>query len=206
MKRRGPRAELTTLKRFIAEVEGQFLAPHLASSALAPPTRREVLDVAAYVVLTHGALENFIEGLGLWALERVERSWLYNKRATRATASILLYLSAPKEDTAPGKSVFDNLRLALQDAKSEAAVRIEKNNGVAPLNLRALFRPLGIDVPEDPILSASLDSLVSLRHQWAHQYRFGARVLKSARDVKRTVQDCVVLAEQLSSEAATARP
>jgi len=205
-RRLGPRGEFRALKRFIDELEHRFLAPHLVSPTLGTPSRRETLDVAAYLVLTHGALENFVEGLGLWVLERLEDSWIRRQRATRATASILLYASAPSREIAAGVTVFSNLRTALRDAKSEASKQIAQNNGITPAHLRALFRPLGVDVPEDAVLVASLDLLVSLRHQWAHQYRFGGRVLKSAHDVKKTVADCLDLAERLATGATAARP
>jgi hypothetical protein len=105
-----------------------------------------------------------------------------------------------------GVLVYDNVRTALGEAKSEAAKRIERNQGISLRHLRTLFRPLGIDFPEDPLLTSSLDSLVSFRHQWAHQYRFGATVVRSAHDVKKIVGDCIRLAEQLSSGAALVRP
>ena len=204
--RLGPREEFRALKRFVTELENRFLARHLVSTTLGPQTREDALDVAAYVVLTHGAFENFVEGLGLWILEKLERTWLYKKRATRSAASVLLYQAAPEGEMAPGVTVFDNLRVALEQGKTAAATKIAKNHGISPAHLRDLFRPLGVDVPEDITLTASLDSLVALRHQWAHQYRFGARVLKSAREVKKTVTDCLDLAERLSAQAAAARP
>lgn len=204
--RLGPRSEFRALKWFVIEIENHFLSPHLGATGLGPPTRREVLDVAAYVVLAHGAFENFIEGLGLWVLERLQHSWVYKTRATRSTASVMLYQAVPTREIAPGVTVFDDLREAISSAKSDMAKRIEQNNGISPRHLRELFRPLGVDVPEDPVLTPSLDLLVSLRHQWAHQYRFGARVLKSARDVRKTVTDCLTLAERLSIQATVARP
>jgi hypothetical protein len=208
MKPSGPKGEVQALRRFIERIEKHFLTSHLSSVALGPPKQQEVLDVAAYAVLAHGALENFVEGLGLWTLERLERTWIHRRRATGSTASILLYRDAPplSLDMTPGVLVFDNVRTALQGAKSETSKRIEQNQGISLRHLRALFRPLGIDVPEDPLLAASLDSLVSLRHQWAHQYRFGAKVIKSAKDVQKIVGDCLVLADKLANGAVAARP
>lgn len=66
MTRKGPGEELKNLRRFIGEAERKFLTPHLQQVTLGTPSRDEELDVAAFVVLAHGAVENFIEGIGLW--------------------------------------------------------------------------------------------------------------------------------------------
>ena len=206
MSRLGPRRELQVLTRFVQSIEDQFLKRHLQAAALGPPSEPETLDVAAYVVLAHGALENFIEGVCLWALGHVQKNWLMKQRASRCTASMLLYLGEVRPDDDVSQSVFDTLRLAIDKAKSVYSHDLGNNNGIAMKHLRALFRPLGIDVPEDPTLVGSLELLVSMRHQWAHQYRFGAKTVKTAADVKVTVADCLALATKLAENSAKARP
>jgi hypothetical protein len=208
MRREGPLEELKQLKRFVGKLEKHFLLPHLGVITLTPPSDAEVLDVASYIVLTHGAFENFIEGLSLWALKRLEQSWLLNKRATRCTASLLLFHPVPGENTPPGaaSTVFNTIRLAVIEAKSDLSNKIQQNNGITPRHLKSLFRPLGVEIPSDPVLTASLDSLVSMRHEWAHQSRFGATVRRSARDVQMTVMDCISFAEKLSEEVRKAKP
>src|SRR5215471_4073038 len=114
----GPATELRILKRSISEIEQRFLSAYLTTApALKPPSRREQLDIAAYVVLAHGALENFAEGVALWVLTRSVDRWKIKKRVTRATASILLSQSPPAAPDAP-QAVYDTLRLALEDAKN----------------------------------------------------------------------------------------
>jgi hypothetical protein len=205
MKRTGPNIEFASLVRTVREVEDRFVVSHLGPSKLGAPSRAEILDVAAYVVLVHGALENFVEGLASWLLARSVANWVTHKRTTPCTASLLLYQKAPDDDGSIS-SVFDNIRLSLDSAKDRVSKEIRENNGVAPKHLRALFLPLGVSVPTDPILIGSLDLLVKLRHQWAHQYRHGAQVMKSARDVQTTVSDCIALAKKLSAEAAALKP
>lgn len=205
MKRTGPSIELKALTRSVKEVENRFLRPHLASAALGPPSQQEILDVAAYVVLVHGALEGFAEALAQWLLERCVKSWTFKKRTTRCTTSLLLYQKAPPTD-APARSVFDNIRTALDEAKTKVSRDIYENHGITLHHMRALFMPLGVDVPSDPILVASLDLLVTMRHQWAHHDHRGAKVLKSAKDAQTTVSDCVSLAQKLSAAAAEVRP
>jgi len=83
---------------------------------------------------------------------------------------------------------------------------VNDNHGVTLQHLRTLFMPLGVTVPADPVLTASLDLLVAMRHQWAHQDRRRAKVIKSAKDAQNTVSDCLALAKKLSTEAAAVRP
>jgi len=206
MKRRGPTVEFNILRDFVQETEAKFLARHLGAPTLGTPTRDEVLDVAAFVVLTHGAFENFIEGVGLWALESLERSWTVGKRLSRCSASLLLYHSAPEADWDEPRSIYDNIRVAIEKAKSATSLKIEHNNGIAMKHLRGLFRPLGIEVPEDAGLTSALELLVALRHEWAHQYRYGAKKVKFAADVKRTADDCLVLAKKVADGARSIRP
>jgi hypothetical protein len=118
---------------------------------------------------------------------------------------MLLYQDIPPEpDSIP--SVFDNIRKGLELAKESISKSVYDNNGITLDHLRTLFLPLGVNVPTDPVLTASLDLLVRMRHQWAHRYRHGAKVVKSAIDVQTTVLDCLTLAEKLSAEAQAVRP
>jgi hypothetical protein len=201
-----PAAEFAALKRSIREFERHFLTEHLAAPAsLAPPGRPELLDVAAFVVLTHGAVENFVEGLALWVLDRTVDSWTARQRAGRCTASLLLFQSSPGTPDAP-TTVFDKLRVSLTEAKNDLSRTIRDNHGITPRHLRQLFYPLGVDVPTDAVQTGSLELLVQIRHQWAHQFRFGAQVLRSARDIRVTAYDCVAFADDLRRKASSARP
>jgi len=205
MTRTGPKAELAALKRSVKELEAKFLTPHLGAPALHQPTRTEELDIAAFVVLVHGVLENFVEGLALWLLSKAVENWTNKKRTTRCTVSLLLYQPSPSGD-APVGAIYDNLRLALDEANEAHSKSIEGNNGITPRHLRSLFYPLGVDLPADPVLTSSLDLVVKMRHQWAHQFRYGAKVVKSAADAQVAVLDCLKYAENLSARVAAVRP
>jgi len=206
MKKTGPKVELAALRRSLKKLHDHFVRSHLGLPSLQPPTTDEILDVAAYVVLVHGALENFIESLALWVVGHSVANWTKEKRTTRCTSSLLLYQAIPN-DGGPIPTVFDNIRLALDLAKDRVSKTVAENNGITPVHLRNLFLPLGLNVPSDPVLTASLELLVRMRHQWAHQYRFGAAiVIRSAQDVQTTVSDCVTLVQRLSAEAAAMRP
>jgi hypothetical protein len=122
MKRSGPSIELKALTRSVKEVEDRFLRPHLASAALGPPSRQEILDVAAYVVLVHGSLEGFAEALAHWLLGRSVKNWTYKKRTTRCTASLLLYQKAPPTDREFTAGVR-NAHAGVRDAHSSAVLR-----------------------------------------------------------------------------------
>ncbi len=202
----GPADEFRALTRAVKEYEGRFLSAYLGSPPeLAAPSRAEELDVAAYAVLTHGALENFVEGVALWVLDRSVANWTMKKRVTRSTASLLLFQVSPGISDTP-TSIFDNLRSSLAEAKEAVSKRIHENNGVTPRHLRELFYPLGVDVPTDAVQTASVELLVGIRHQWAHQYRYGAKVVKPAKDVQLAVTDCIKFADDLRKKAAAVKP
>jgi hypothetical protein len=197
---------LSALKRYATELEVHFLSGFLTAPTLAAPSRKEALQVGAYIVLVHGAMENFIEGLALWILARIDDRWTNAKRANRCAASLLLYHPAPIVDGATQVTIYDNLRESIASANQTHSNAIYNNHGISLSHVRELFYPLGVDVPNDPTFTASLDMVISMRHHWAHQYRFGAKVVKSAQDAKTAVADCLNFAEQLSSAVASVRP
>jgi hypothetical protein len=164
MRPRGPKAELIALRRYLKELEVHFLSGHLTATALGPPNRAEILDVGAFVVLAHGAMENFVEGVALWVLTKLVFNWTTTQRAIRCTASILLYQQPGKVEAG---TVYDTLREALNLANKSASHTIQENNGISPQHLRVLFHPLGVNVPDEPILAGSLEMVVALRHHWA---------------------------------------
>ena len=90
MKRTGPSVEMKALARSVKEVETRFLHPHFLPTTLGAPSKQEVLDVAAYVVLVHGALEGFVESLAHWLLKRSVSNWTAKKKATAAPLTIAL--------------------------------------------------------------------------------------------------------------------
>jgi len=201
---RRPSVEFRRLERFVRELELKYLAPHMKPS-LAPPSRDEQLDVAAFVVLTHGAIENFIEGLTIWMADRVAKNWLNRHRVTRSTAALLFRAKCKIDEDTNLKTTFDVIRTALDEAKADRTTAVHKNNGIELKHMRQLLAPLGVDIPTDPLLAASLDTLVLIRHQWAHQNRFGAQTPRNAVDVKKTADDCLALSQQLSSHIGSFR-
>ena len=205
MTKTGPRLELAALRRLIKEVEVHFVVAHLGPPRLSPPGRDEILHVAAYAVLVHGALENFIEGLALWVVGRSVANWTKHKRMTRSTASLLLYQTAPSED---GQllSVFDNIRTALDLAKNRVSKSVFDNNGITLDHLKTLPAPR-----RKCTRRSRLDRLPrTARHDaapvGASVPDTGAKVIRSAKDAQTTVSDCLTLAERLSAEAVAVRP
>lgn len=203
-KKLGPGTELTELKTFAKKIEKQFLLPYLTNASL-QPNEEEHRAAAAYIVLFHGALENYVEGVSLWALNTAEKKWREKNRSSVTTASLLLH-HASSDSNDETKTVFDTIRLGLERAKRSLSTKVGKNNGITVAHLRELLKPVGIDVPSDPVLIGSLEKVISVRHQWAHQYRYSARVYESATDAKKLVEDCVILAEKISDNALKARP
>ena len=194
-----PAAEFAELVNTVGELEDRFIKAHLAQPKQLTPSPAEVLDVAAYVVLAHGAFEDFVEGLALLTLDQTVTRWTYERKISRCTAALLLHQDAPNSREI-SLSSFDLIRKALEAAKEQVSGIVKDNHGIETRHLRQMFAPLGIDVPRDPILTSSLDSIVQIRHQWAHRYRFGTKVIKSASDVKIAMGDCLRLANKLTDD------
>jgi hypothetical protein len=165
------------LKRIVSILEGRFLTLHLDQAAL-KVSRKEHVDVSAYVVLAHAAIEGYLEATAQWVLDRAVANWTKRKRLSTATACLLLsYECDPKFD---GDIAFDRIRKALDGAKSSLSKIINADNHDISLeHMRRLFVPLGVDVPQDQTLLASLDKLAKQRGAMAHT-DIGATVLLSA--------------------------
>lgn len=195
-----PTDELRRLRRRLIQLEKHFLTQHISGATLAAPSEAEVLDVEAYVILSHAALEAFIEELASWMLERSVELWTMKSRLRRGAASLLLYCVDEKPDAGKHRG-FDRLRIALKAAKGKLSKVINENNGIDAKHLAALFGPLGLDLPDDPALLASWHRVISMRHWSAHHNRLGAAVLSTAGDVRDNVRDCLTLATNLQRQA-----
>ncbi len=206
MASKGPGLELIRLRKAIADLEATFLLQQLAPPPLSVPSRSDQLATTAFLVMAHAAFEYFAENVAQWALGRIVDSWTMKQRIGRGTATLLLY-RGERELPETDESVFDQVRLALDNGKQTLSKLLHKeNNGVSQKHLRALFYSVGIEVPTDPVLVSSLQRLVTARHEGAHGKVFGATVVMSAQDAKIVVEDCLKLAEKLVTSAKASRP
>lgn len=196
--------ELKLLRSAIQELEAKFLAGHLGNPGLGLPSASEQLDVAAYIVLSHGVFERFVEGLAKCLSARIVDRWLNGQVAKAGAAALLLHEKPPKVKV--GETVYDMLRLALDQAKSGMAGTINMNNGVSSQDLAELFHPLAVDLPQEPTLVAQMELLIAWRHDWAHKHSPGANGVKTAADAKQTVKDCVAFAERLAENVRRSWP
>jgi hypothetical protein len=152
-----PRQEYAKLRRRVRQMEKHFIQRHLSVVSLTP-TEAELFDAAAFAVLSHGALENFVENVALWVVDRVTTRWTADRKATPSTAAILWHGSPPAKpkDGQKLEKIYDQLRDGIDERKQALSTLIFDNHGVSIRHLQTLFYPLGVNVPHDPILSPSL--------------------------------------------------
>ena len=137
-------------------------------------------------------------GLALWVLGKSVANWTKRKKQhvcssirNRLPMMLRPYLCST------------TLGLHSTTQKTRMFKVVNDNHGTTLDHLRTLFTPLGVNVPADPVLTASLELLVMMRHQRAHQNRRRTKVVKSAKDAQTTVSDCLLLARKLSAEVAS---
>jgi hypothetical protein len=193
------------LGQALHKLEDELIADYLA----APPTfainPSETIATSAYIVLAHAALEGFFEDLAFWILDRVVINWTNSRRVSVATACLLLGAAPSAVDNS--KSIFDQVRQALDAQKSTMSrlIRVD-NHGISERHLRTLLGPLGVglEVATNPTHVASLGNLARERGSRAHN-NFGATVHVTASSAKSWVDDCLALAGDMVNHAIAMR-
>ena len=198
-----PRAAFADLKRHIKAIDARFLQPHIG--LVKPPKPSEQLDLDAYAVLCHAALEQFFEELSAWLLHRTIDNWTTRSRAGGATVGLALRYTN-KIEWESEEAHFDRIRDFLDaHVRKEHSKVIGNNHGTGIDYLVSILCPLGVDLPKDANLRNSLDALVRVRGERAHKNRLGAKIVKSPGDLQTMVRDCVDLAEAVRDRVLAAK-
>ena len=188
-----PKLSWKRLVKHLDQLEKRFVAGNLN---LLRVTARAKLELDAYVVLSHAEFEQFYEDLAKWRLHRIVEQWIHKGKASGATMALVLAYNADI-DRAGEQANFDRVRLRLQVAKREHSRLIHDNHGTGIDYLWRLFCPLGVDIPSDVALRASLEGFVKLRGERAHKNRLGATIQKSPADLRVIVGDCLKMAQRI---------
>jgi hypothetical protein len=192
-----PALGLRRLRHSFAELEKRFLLPHLTDMQLVAPGIGETLDVNAFAVMAHGALEGFCENVALWVLHKACDAWCLRKRMTPSLACLLLVAGDPSMECNSQEGAYDRIRRSLNDIRQTVSRSVNENTGVDIAHLRKLFYPLGVDIPEVPPCMSALAKLVTLRHEVAHRNRHAASVRRTAMEVKEYGERCLELAKAI---------
>jgi len=195
-----PDESLADLEATIGAVRTRYLAPHLAHADLAIPSPEERLDMGAFVVLAHAALEDFFERLALWVHGRIQATWSVRGKAPIPTLATILHLRGRRKvDSATSSTIFDRVHEELLEVAKDYSNLVEHNHGASSSYLRELLYPLGVDLPADAKLIGSLDSFCDLRGDAAHRAIGMVTTISSAKGVDALASDCLQFAKEVKA-------
>lgn len=131
-------------------------------------TKSEISKGAAYLILSHAALEEFFEGVATSIITRSESRFKSTGKINRVIAFLLFSHGVEKKlpEELPIKDVHSAFVFtALGNYRNV----LDKNNGIKEHNLCRLFLPLGYSFDKvDPLLLPELDAFGSARGDLAH--------------------------------------
>jgi hypothetical protein len=131
--------------------------------------KNEISKGAAYLVLSHAAVEEFFESIASNIVARSEKRFKTTGKVNRVIAFLMLAHGIDKKlpEQLPSKDVHSAFVFA---ALGNYKNILDKNNGVKEHNLCRLFIPLGYDFDKvDPLLMPELDAFGAARGDLAHK-------------------------------------
>lgn len=168
-------------------------------------------DVKAYCVLAHAAFEEFVEDLSLAALTAAKNAWSSKKFSVSTVSLLLSYgglVTASEDEETSQDRIFDQVRKAIDDCVDRHSKILANNHGYSLKYLRKILTPIGVDIPADIRLMASLRELADARGSYAHsqakramygEWKRADRPMAPEK-AKTAVGDCLDLCKQLAGE------
>ncbi len=190
------------LKRHLANLESQFIAKFIPADPSTKPSEYEQL-VKAYCILSHAAIEEYLETVSMRVMKRSIDDWLFKRRYTDTLATLLCtygsQINISADENSREKRVFDYLKGAFKDAKEKLSKDIYENNGISIKYIRKLMIPVAIDITDDALLLNSLKQLAKERGAYAHKQKINT--VLSPEDAKKYVGDCINLCSDIKEKA-----
>jgi len=193
------------LKKYIELLEDRFIKKYIPVEPEIGPEEYEQF-VKAYCLLSHAAIEEYMEEVVLKVIEKSIDDWTRERKIVDGLLTLISYygIRLKIDEGVDEVKVFDYLRKMFKEAKKEFSKDIEKNHGIAIINLRRLLLPVGIDIKQDLNLKNSLNKLSSERGIYAHFQRGdrkGAKKVLSPEDAQKYVEDCLSFCEDIKNKA-----
>lgn len=191
------------LEHSVAGLEARFIQPHIPLQPGTPPSTYD-LDVRAFCLLSHAALEQYTEEICLRLMTAAIESWTTSKSMNHVLIALLAFqkdrIKHDDDERSPEVSFYDHIRHALAEIKSEFSTHLLKhNNGVGIKYLRKMLLSVGIDVPDNPKWRGSLTQLTNHRGDQAH--RFQVKRIPSPETARDWVNDCLEMCARIRDDA-----
>jgi hypothetical protein len=194
------------LRSYISKLEVNFISKHLPVNFAALPQSYD-LDVRAYCVLSHAAFEQFVEQVCDGLAKDACDAWFHYSHCSQPLLALMAFsetrLKIERDEAMPEKRFYDRIRLASEDARIKLSqLTTEDNHGVSKKYLRPMLLPVGINVPEDVVWTASLANLANIRGECAH--KFHLQKTTSPEDARNYVSDCMKMLAKIRDDARNA--
>jgi len=203
------------LENHVEGLRARFLAPFLPTDPAHRPQDYEH-DVKAACVLAHAAFEEFVEQVSLHVMSKSLDAWQTERKANDALLALCLRhgvsISIEEDEDKFQPTCFDQVRLALDEAKKRHSKSINDNHGFSIKYLRSALTPVFINPPDDLRLTQSLKTLTAARGSFAHSAARNAEFTPSAKatrvrstlspeDAWDAITDCVLLCKEIARDA-----
>lgn len=138
-------------------------------------TDLERLKIRSYVLLTHAAIEEYIETLALDVAQESRRRFTKNGTITHTLIALISSKLIDEVGTRSRQKISSELICNINIFSTEAYNRfrneIKENHGIKRHNQFKVFHPIGVDPEqEDSALMSTLDSYGTQRGNVAHSY------------------------------------
>lgn len=185
------------LKKHVAHLE-ESLIKRFLSLATANPAEYD-LPVRAYCVLTHAALEDYLECIALYVMKQSIEDYVMRKKVRDTLLMLVAYqgltIKIDDDEKTSETRTFDQLRLMLEEARTRFSQAVHQNHGISVKYMRRLLIPVAIDIKQDINLKNSLIQLSKQRGTFAHKRR--AQKVLAPEDAKGFVTDCLEMCKHI---------
>lgn len=205
---------LKTLKAYLDKLYVHFTKDYDSTSR---PNDFYTMDLKAYVLLSHAALEDFFEEIAQKLLKDSFENWKQNKKQvnevilqtilqsnskTKVKETLVSLLQFKINNEKPKKGEYqENLKSLLEEIEEEYSKLIHDNHSIKLEKLQSIlnFLGIGLDNIQERLLT-SLELFEESRGSFAHKQKIrDNRIKKKANfeDMKGYVDDIVSICEEL---------
>jgi hypothetical protein len=184
-----------------------MLRDRLLTSSAGPtekPSVLEQLQIKAYCVFLHAAIEEFLEETARELADLSIRRWKSKLGLRPSTALLALAVHCSKrhtdgEDDDASLNMFEELGKKLDIAYSELDKIINGNNGASIKHFKRLLRFVGITFTMSPTTSSAFSHLKQYRGGFAHTNSISS--IPSVDDIIRDADSCLEFRNTVSAAA-----
>ena len=185
-------------------LEDKFLQHHLDSATIETPDQYR-LDVKAFAVLAHAAMEQAFEDMCEAVADSTASEYEANGTTTTVTLSLLAFVASPLPIKTDDKTITLNPRenhlhalgASIKEFKQSIILR---NQGMSCKYLGKLLAPIAISTVPDVDELDAINQLKDIRGESAHRYQ--ARVVADPKVILQHVGFCYRYFRKVTTEAA----